>query len=175
MTVDAWSQPPAEIGFDWQMAREADTLTIRYTVENRGAETLWLADRMVQTNQGSAKLLDRPIVRTSGRPKTALVALGLVSPDVTMMFLQPPTYRAVAAGASSQGVVTVALPLTSWHPAGKVDPLEEPEAVVFALDGFFGEPLAWKDQKDGEGNAYRFPQYRSRHWIWSDAKPLPPG
>lgn len=175
MTVDAWSATPTEIGFDWQLTRAGDALTITYSVENRGAERLWLADRTVQSSQGGAKLLDQPVVRQSGRPGTALVAFGLVSPDVPLFYLPPPTYRAVEPGASAQGSLSLALPLASWHPAAKVNALGEVSAVIFALDGFFGEPASWRELTDAEGRPYRVPAYKSRHWIWSEAKPLPPG
>ncbi len=175
MTVDAWSPTPAEIGFDWQLARAGEALTITYTVQNRAAETLWLADRTVQTSQGKAALLDRPVVRRSGRAGTALVAFGLVPPDAPLFYLPPPTYRAVEPGASTQGSLSLSLPLQSWHPAAKVEALGDVSALIFALDGFLGEPSSWKELTDGQGQTYRVPAYKSRHWIWSEAKAIPPG
>lgn len=173
MTVDAWSPTPAELSFTWDLAREADTLRITWSVENRSAETAWIAHRMVQTSQGAARLMDRPVVRTSGRPHTALIAIGLVPPDVTLMHLQAPTYRSVAPGAKLEGVATAALPLESWHPAGRVDALDETSAVIFALDGFLGEPASWRKGTDGGGDEFQTPVYSSRHWLWTEAKPLP--
>lgn len=175
MITDAWSKTPAEVGFAWQMARAADALTITYTVDNHGADTLWLAQRMVQTGQGPARLLDRPVVRTNGRADAALIVLGQISPDVPVYYVPPPSYQAVAPGASVQGTLSVPLPLQSWHPVGRVDPLGAVQSVVFALDGFYGEPAAWKPLQLADGQTAQVPAYKTRLWIWSDAKPLPPG
>lgn len=172
MIVDAWSPTPAEAGLDWSMSREGDQLTLRYSVENRGQETLWLADRMVATG-GGARLESRPVVRSSGRSGTALVAVGLVPPDAPLMHQPAPTYRAVEPGARAEGSYTLSLPLQSWHPHAAVDALGPTSAVIFALDGFWGEPASWKALTATDGTAFQTPVYRTRHWIWSDAKPIP--
>lgn len=169
------ARTPPELALTWSLAREPEALTIQYELSNRGAERLWIAERLVQTSQGKATLLERPIVRTSGVPGTALVALAKLSPDVPVYYLPPPTYRAVEPGASASGTVRVGLPLTSWHPIAKVDPLGEVQAIQFALDGFFGEPASWKEGTDAEGRAFRTPVYRTLFPICTGARPLPPG
>lgn len=166
---------PREITLQWEVAREVDTLSIRYEVSNRSMERLWVADRLVQTSQGKAALLDRPIVRTSGIPGTALIALASISPDVPIFYLPPPTYRVVESGASVTGIVKTSLPLVSWHPSAKVDPLGDVQRIQFALDGFFGEPASWKEGTDALGTPFRTPVYSTLFPICSDGKPLPPG
>ncbi|MCB9793364.1 MAG: hypothetical protein H6741_11645 [Alphaproteobacteria bacterium] len=171
--VDAWSPTPPSLRFDWRLTRTSPgALRIEWSVWNDATERLWLAQAMLRS-EGGLRRDPRPVVRGGGAPGLALVGLGFFPLDAPAYHQLPPLYGAVEPGEQASGALELGWPLRAWHPSGPVAPLEEVSALIFALDGFFGEPAAWRELRGAEGEALRVPSYSSRHWIHGPAQAVP--
>jgi hypothetical protein len=130
----------------WSVRRGPTSFELAYEVVNPTDQRIYVAHRLVQARAGGAfATLDQPIVMNQpGSPGTVAIVLGRRSSDRPSTVVHAPVFRPVEPGARSAHALTLASPLTAFHPVGGASPLpEDARDLVFELQYFVGEPAGW--------------------------------
>lgn len=119
---------------DWSLVRAAEGgLALHYTLENTGAEPVWVLDRTLALvdQPGTAgpfhALSDRLVVRADDAdPALVHLTRGRVAPMGEVRLEVLPAGRLLAPGERLEGQATLGLPLMAWHPNDGESPLPAP-------------------------------------------------
>ncbi len=112
----------------WSASPSGTTLSVSYTVENKGSTPVFVASKLLE---GGAEV-DRLVVMNG--PDAIRLVRGLVMPDGARVLTVPlPIFTQLAAGQSLDATIDLPLPLVGWHNAGPVTPLRPAKHIMLEV------------------------------------------
>lgn len=162
---------------EWSIQKVDQKLRIDYTVTNKLAERIYVADKLIEPrgNDNFARV-DRPVVQTVlGAPALVVVGLGAFSSSRPSTVLYQPIFKPLDAGKSLTGHLEIALPLQSYNPVGGTDPIPATASQVsLRIIYFKGEPQGWKTMPSKtDKEPIKVPDGFTGAMLQTDPKPLP--
>ncbi len=161
---------------EWSIHKVDQKLRIDYTVTNKLAEKIYVADKLIEPKGNDNFVrVDRPVVQTVfGAPGLVVVGLGAFSSNRPSAVLYQPIFKAIDAGKALTGHLELALPLQSYNPVGGTDPIPATATQVsLRIIYFQGEPQGWKTMPSKEKDPIKVPDGFTAAMLQTDPKPLP--
>lgn len=172
--------PPTPVTLDFTMKREGESLHIDYTITNRTKASFLVRDVMVipAAEPADLKLVAAPdaLITVGGMRETEVrFVRGDIAPDSKVTTRYPAALRVLDGAGTLKGSAVVALPLTAWHPYGKVDALEAvPTTAVLEIQ-IFPNTIAQIDATLADGTVIKLasPTSVPPQTLQAGPKPIP--
>ncbi|MCB9564961.1 MAG: hypothetical protein H6708_31640 [Kofleriaceae bacterium] len=146
---DAGMPDSHDVSLEWTAQVDQDHLAVHYTIHNRSAAPIFVADRLITEHGGKGPVLvpDRCIV-VDGDPGVIRLVRGVV-PVTTTEFNRAPGVVEVAAGADHEGSARLEYPLRAYHNVQAGWPTLAADARSIVLEVAYiadaGTPADWAD------------------------------
>lgn len=169
-----------DVDLKWSLTKSPDgqRLIIEYTLQNKTAQKIFVADKLLAYHGGQIRLVpDRVIVTADSEANVVRLVRGVVSTRTTQ-FDHPPGATAVEPGATHKGSASVPLPLKGWHNYAPPPSIPSaPQRAVLEIAYLTGSDIEWGAVKTADGVDVTIPQlpsYRSESkFARADVKPIP--
>lgn len=148
---------------EWSLANASDgkSLVVEISVANTTDGPLWVAEKaVVPAAGGKFTRSDRLTVMNTDDPKTIRFVLGAVSSDAPSTMVYEPTFAKISPGESAHRKFVLPLPLQSWNPVGRTNPLsrEATQAKLYVHTSR-AEPSTWTELRTDDREPLRTPEW----------------